>query len=85
MDSNNIPNFQVSYTILNAFLKKSGNLLNAPRMLLDATILNTQDYKARIKGKVEIQRKEYQPPVHLSVVANEMGAFGSPSTMVVNL
>ena len=32
MYSNNIPNFQESTTIVNASIKKSGNLLNAPRM-----------------------------------------------------
>ena len=35
MYSNNILNFQESTTILNACLKKSGNLLKAPRTLLD--------------------------------------------------
>ena len=34
MYSNNILNFQVSLTILNACIKKSGNLLHAPRMYL---------------------------------------------------
>ena len=33
--SNNIVNFQESTTILNAWTKKSGNLLIAPRMCLD--------------------------------------------------
>ena len=32
MYSNNILNFQESWTILNAYTKKSGNLLKAPRM-----------------------------------------------------
>ena len=32
MNRNNIVNFQVSTTILNACTKKSGNLLNAPRI-----------------------------------------------------
>ena len=31
--SNNIVNFQESTTILNAYTKKSGNLLNAPRTI----------------------------------------------------
>ena len=34
MYSNNILNFQESLTILNACTKKSGNLLNTPRMVL---------------------------------------------------
>ena len=33
MYSNNILNFQESTTILNACTKKSGNLLNAPRII----------------------------------------------------
>ena len=34
MYSNNIVNFQESTTILNASIKKSGNLLNAPRIYI---------------------------------------------------
>ena len=45
-------------------------------MVLDATLLTTQHYKERIKGKVEQSREE--------VVAIEKGAFGSPSTTVTN-
>ena len=44
------------------------------KMVLDASLLNTQHYKVRIKGKVK----------YLGVVAIEKGAFGSPSTMVAN-
>ena len=47
-------------------------------MELDTTLLNTQHYKVRFKGKVE------QSSLHLGVVAIEKGAFGSPSTMVAN-
>ena len=32
-----------------------------------------------------MQGKEYRPPVHLSVVAIEKGAFLSPLTMVANI
>ena len=39
-------------------------------MVLDTSLLNTQHYKVRIKGKVEQSR----------VVAIEKGAFGSLST-----
>ena len=55
-------------------------------MVLDATLLNTQHYKVRIKGKVE-QSREWSskcPPLYLRVVAIEKGAFGSPSTKVAN-
>ncbi len=53
------------------------------KMVLDASLLNAQHYKGRIKGKVE-KGKELRPPLHLGVVAIEKGAFGSPSTMVAN-
>ena len=50
------------------------------KMVLDTSLLNTQQYKVHIKGKVE-----QRPPLHLGVVAIEKGAFWSPSTMVTNL
>ena len=52
-------------------------------MVLDASLLNTQQYKVRVKGKVE-QSRERSPtsPLHLSVVAIERVAFWSPSTTV---
>ena len=49
------------------------------KMVLDTSLLNTQQYKVRIKGKVE------RPPLLLSVVDIEKGAFWSPSTTVANL
>ena len=51
-------------------------------MVLDATLLSTQHYKVRIKGKVEQSRES--PPLHLGVVAIEKGAFGLPLTKVTN-
>ena len=54
-------------------------------MVLDASLLSTQHYKVRIKGKVEQSRKGVAPsPTHFFVVAIEKGAFGLPSTMVAN-
>ena len=53
-------------------------------MVLDASLLNTQHYKVRIKGKVELSREGVAPSLHLGVVAIEKGAFGLPSTMVAN-
>ena len=52
-------------------------------MVLDDTLLNTQDYKVRIKGKEE-QSREWSSahPLHFGVVAIEKEAFGSPSTKV---
>ena len=53
-------------------------------MLLDATLLNTQHYKVRIKGKVEQSMEWSNTPQHFGVAGIEKGAFGSPSTAVVN-
>ena len=55
-------------------------------MVFDASLLNTQYYKVRIKGKLE-QSKERRSAIllYLGIVAIEKGTFGSPSTMVVNL
>ena len=54
-------------------------------MVLDASLLNTQQYKVGIKGKVEqTQGKEYRPPLHLGVVAIEKGSFETASTKVAN-
>ena len=54
-------------------------------MVLDATLLNIQHYKVRIKGKVEQSRERSSAlPLHLGVVAIEKGAFGSPLTTVAN-
>ena len=51
-------------------------------MVLDAALLNTQHYKVRIKSKVEQFRKRSSALPYTSAL--EMGAFGSPSTMVAN-
>ena len=54
------------------------------KMVLETFLLNTQQYKVHIKGKVEqCWDKEYCPPLHLGVVAIEKGAFWSPSTNVL--
>ena len=50
-------------------------------MVLDTSLLNTQQYKVRIKGKVEQSRESSSAlPRHPGVVAIEKGAFGSSST-----
>ena len=51
------------------------------KMELDTTLLNTQHYKVRFKGKVEQSWNGVAPSLHLGVVAIEKGAFGSPSTI----
>ena len=54
-------------------------ILKTQKMVLDTSLLNTQHYKVRIKGKVEKSAgKSSAPPLHLGVVAIEKGAFGSP-------
>ena len=53
-------------------------------MVLDAVLLNTQHYKVRIKSSGEIQGMEWSPPLDLGVAPIEKGAFGSPSTKVIN-
>ena len=53
------------------------------KMVLDSSLLNTQQFKVRIKGKVE-QYREKSSALHLGVVAIEKGAFWSPSTTVAN-
>ena len=50
------------------------------KMVLDTSLLNTQQYKVRIKGKVE-----QHPPLHVGVLAIEKGAFWLPSTTIANL
>ena len=54
------------------------------KMVLDASLLNIQHYKVRIKGKVEQSRERISAPLHIGVAAIEKGAFGLPSTMVAN-
>ena len=44
-------------------------------MGLDTSLLNTQQYKVHIKGKVEQSRKRSSTPLHLSVEAIEKGTF----------
>ena len=53
------------------------------KMVLESSLLNTQHYKVRIKGKGEESREKSSTlPLHLGGVAIEKGAFGSPSTNV---
>ena len=56
------------------------------KMVLDTTLLNTQHYKVRIKGKVEQSRERSGAlPLLIGVVAVEKEAFGLSSTTVANL
>ena len=49
------------------------------KVVLDNSLLNTQNYKVCFKGKVEQSRERSS-----SVVVIEKGAFGEPSTTVTN-
>ena len=54
-------------------------------MVFDTSLLNTQQYKVCIKGKVKQSRERSSALfLHLSVVAIKKGAFRSPSTKVTN-
>ena len=56
------------------------------KMVLVASLLNTQQYTVGIKGKVEQSkgRSITTPPPQIGIVAIEKRAFGSPSTKVAN-
>ena len=53
-------------------------------MILNATLLNTQHFKVRIKGKIEQSREWSCTLSYTCIVAGEKGAFGSPSTKVAS-
>ena len=54
-------------------------------MVLDASLLTTQHYNVRIKGKVEQSRERSSAlSLHLGVVAIKNEAFGSLSTTITN-
>ena len=50
-------------------------------MVLDTSLINTQNYMVRIKGKVGQSRERSGA---LCVEAIEKGAFGSPAIMAAN-
>ena len=55
------------------------------KMVLDTSLISTQQYKVRIEGKVkQFWERGSALPLHLGVVAIEKGAFWSPSTKVAN-
>ena len=55
------------------------------KIVLDISLLKTQQYKVCIRGKVEQSRERSSAlPLHLGVVAIEKGTFLSPSTTVAN-
>ena len=74
------------------FANGSGDLGSIPgrvipktlKMVLDTFLLNTQQYKVRIKGKVEQSRERSCALPYTYVVPIEKGAFWSPSTTIAN-
>ena len=54
------------------------------KIVLDTSLFNTQHYKVSIKDKWSNPGKKWYSSLHLSVVANEKGPFGSLSTRVTN-
>ena len=79
--------------VLRVFANGLGNLGSIPgwvipktqKMVLDASLLNTQYNKVWIKGKVEQSRERSSAlSLHLGIVAIEKGTFRSPSTKVAN-
>ena len=54
------------------------------KMVLGTSLLNTQQFKVCIKGKVEQSRERSSALLYLGVVAIEIRAFWSPSTTVAN-
>ena len=53
------------------------------KLVLDTSLLNTQQYKVRIKGKVEKSMERNSAPLRLAKLFKK-GAFWSPSTTVTN-
>ena len=53
------------------------------KIVLDTSLLNTQQYKVRIEGKVG-QSRERSSTLLYTYIATEKGAFWSPSTTVAN-
>ena len=71
------------------FANGPGDLISIPgrvipktlKMVLDSSLVKTQQYKVRIEGEVQqFREKSSKPLLHFSVVAIEKGAFWSPST-----
>ena len=60
------------------------NIPKTLKMVLDTSLLNTQQCKVCIKGKVEKSRERSCAPLHLGVVAIEKRTFWSPTTIVAN-
>ena len=79
----------IVYSVTNGLVDRGsipGQVISmAQKMVLDASLLNTQHYKVMIKGKWSYLGKGVVPSPTLSVVAIEKGAFRLPSTTVDQL
>ena len=51
------------------------------KIVLDATLLNTQHYKVQIKDKVDQSRERISTPLHHGVLGIEKVAFELPTTV----
>ena len=71
MYSNNILNFQESPTILNAYTKKSGNLLKAPRISYNS---NTESLSMS-QVNIQFSKSEFQLPYNIHFWTNNFGKF----------
>ena len=59
-----------------------GSIPMTQKIVLDASLFNTQHYKVWIKGKWNNPGKEKHSSLYLGVAATEKGAFGLLLTMV---
>ena len=60
-------------------------ILTTQKVVLYAALLNTEHYKAWIKGNWSNPRKKNTTLLHFGVGANEKGTFESPLTKVANI
>ena len=69
------------YTFLRNYVNGPRDLCSIPgrvipetlKMVLDTSLLNTQQYKVRVNGRVEQSRERSSAPLHLGVAAIEKG------------
>ena len=71
MYSNNIVNFQESTTILNAYTKKSGNLLNAQRIFYECYFMTIDSW---VEAPCQKSGKEGHETLALTLPTNLTGS-----------
>ena len=72
-------------SVLTNGLWEQGSIPKTQKMVLDAYLLNTQNYKVWIKSKWINPGKGVMPSLHLCVIAIEKEAFGSLLTTINQL